>query len=170
MPALRVAAFAARGAAEDEKPDTIEKVYKSLQLSPGEVAGDGPFKPGDKLKVRFSLTNKTSEDLRPPPYNLGKRSVPVIGLQQAWIERLGENKTIAAIPKTAGREGAKYAAGGTIIVTPDTIKGRDKVDLRVSDTDTTGYPPGKYKVTLQYKALNFSTVLQTKTVEFELGK
>ena len=156
-------------AAADDKTTKIETIYAALELK-AEIDGKGPFKVGDTIRFNFELKNNTSEDLYPPTKAKNPRPNALpgeIGGEQAWIERLGRDATIAVQPARTGRQGRMYAEGGWTVQLQTVVKGDDSLPLHDRKIDTTGYPPGKYRVTMEFKGLNFK-VLQYKAVEFEL--
>lgn len=154
--------------------DTLETVYKSVAITPGQLKEKGPFKPGDKVTITFGLKNKTKKDLNPPVVlkSVGGKMVETreIGVVQYWIERLGNDPSVPVIKKTnpnTATRGRQYAASGWTLSSPQMLKAGDTFEFPSSVVDTTDYPKGKYRFTAELKDLK-DKVLQSNTVEFEL--
>jgi hypothetical protein len=154
--------------------DTLETVYKSVTLTPGQLKEKGPFNPGDKITITFGLKNKTKKDLTPPvsQKSVGGKVVESreMGVIQYWIERLGNDPSIPIIkknnPNTSTR-GRQYAASGWTVQSPKVLKAGETFDFAPRVEDTTGYPKGKYRFTAELKDLK-DKVLQSNAVDFEL--
>lgn len=154
--------------------DSLETVYKSVALTPGQIKEKGPFNSGDKITITFGLKNKTKKDLTPPVRlkSIGGKMVESreLGITQYWIERLGNDPTIAVIkknnPNTATR-GRQYAASGWTVESPKMLKAGDTFEFAPRVVDTTDYPKGKYRFTAELKDLK-DKVIQSGTLEFEL--
>lgn len=165
----------AGSARADEKPDTLETVYKSVMIPPGQIKEKGPFNVGDKITITFGLKNKTKKDLNPPvtvKSGAGGKMVESreLGVVQYWVERLGNDASIPVIkknnPNNATR-GKQYAASGWTVESPKTIKAGETFEFTPRVVNTTDYPKGKYRFTAELKDLK-DNVIQSNTVEFEL--
>lgn len=154
---------------EEPKPATLEQIQKALDWSKGEIQGKGPFKAGDKVEIKFELRNTTSDDyIRPVPSNSEKQ---IIGVNQAWIERIGNDSKIPPydVAKGPAKRGTKYGAGGAIIPWPEKIKGKEKVMQRNVAIDTKDFPPGKYRITMDYADAKNDKSIKSTTIEFEIA-
>ncbi len=126
----------------------------------------GPFSVGDTVTVAYKLTNTSDDDLRIPVDKSFSRPFNLVGTRQHWVERQGDESTIPAIPLRTGRQGSRYAAGGSIIPTKATIVASESLSFqqRVSTKD---YPAGKYTYYIEYKKVR-GGILQTEKIDFEL--
>ncbi|MCX7421314.1 MAG: hypothetical protein NT013_17470 [Planctomycetia bacterium] len=140
-------------------------IYKSLKITKPQIVG-GPYSPGDLVTVAYELTNSSDAALEVPVDESLPRPFNHVGTRQHWVERQGDDQTIPGIPPQTGRQGSKYAAGGTMILTKATIAARESLPLQ-QRLSTKGFPAGKYTFYIEYKKFGEGS-LQTEKVEFEL--
>lgn len=143
-------------------PNTdIKKIISRSMKLTGLKAGGGPYKSGDIVHFQYALKNTSGPELQLS----GNQQFP-IGTRQHWIERLGEDPKIQAIPVQITRKGNLYAAGGYLITATKSIPPAGALFF-TSSINTRGYPAGRYKYYVEYKDSK-GTSLQMESVEFEL--
>lgn len=119
---------------------------------------------GATVQVAFDVTNASNQPLA-APIVLGATG---LGTVQAWIERLGDDATIDAIPATTARQGRKYAAGGIATKSPPMIAADYRLPVTRSIA-TKSFPPGKYRYFIEYKPADATLgKKQTQSIDFEL--
>jgi hypothetical protein len=143
----------------------VESIYKALKISNVQIVG-GPFSVDDIVTVAYKLTNTSDDDLRVPVDKSYSRPFNLVGSRQHWVERQGDESTIPGISPRIGRQGSKYAAGGSIIPTKATIAAGESLSFQ-QRVSTKGYPAGKYTYYIEYKKVG-GGILQTEKIDFEL--
>lgn len=148
----------------------IETIYSALRL--GDLQTDRPiYTSGDEVVLTYALINKSDNTLVVPLNTDFSQPYYLIGSEQYWIERLGPNSTIPGIPAVTGRYGIRYAAGGAII--PVDWRLGKRVILPAegvpmgNNHSTKGYPPGQYRLYVEYKRLS-GEIVDTASVMFEI--
>lgn len=143
----------------------MQVIYKALKITKPQIVG-GPFSPGDIVTVAYELTNTSNAELQVPIDESLPRPFNHVGTRQHWVERQGNDQTIPGLSPQIGRQGSKYAQGGTIIPTKATIAARESLPFQ-QRLSTKGYPAGKYTYYIEYKNVR-GDILQTEKVDFEL--
>jgi hypothetical protein len=160
----------------------LNQIYKALRITDARVIGED-FKPGAEILISFKLTN-TSDNYLIIPRN-GKEPGLVsngswkhntetfdrrysVGIRQHWIERLGADSTITAIPRRTAKEGSRYAATGWTIKSHPSLAPGKGMEFK-QHLSTVGFLPGEYRFYIEYKDLQ-GAVLQTVTVDFTLNE
>lgn len=161
----KIEAMEAKSPSKEVANPEMDLIYQSMKITNAKVVG-GPFSPGDQVKVVYDLTNTSEVALQVPLNKSFSRPFNLVGAMQHWIERQGDQDTIPAIPERIGRKGSRYAAGGSIIPTKNTISAGEVLPFEQRLT-TTGYPVGKYIYFIEYKKLG-EGIIQSEKVEFEL--
>lgn len=145
--------------------DPLDRVYRAMRIADASI-NRALVKAGEKVTVRYTIRNQSKEPLA-VPQSKGERGL-VIGTRQHWVERVGEDDTIEAMPKRAGRDGRRYAAGGELIPSKGRFVPGDGVPGAVT-VDTKGFAPGKYRCIVQYKrGSERDEVIQEWSIEFEV--
>lgn len=168
-PAAGVPSLVVNGITVEHEPipedPQMAVIYKSMKITEPRIVG-GPFSPGDVVMIAYELTNTSDAELQIPVDDSFTRPFNLVGTRQHWVERQGDDHSIPGQSPQIGRQGSKYAAGGTIIPTKATIAARESLPFQQS-LSTKGYPAGKYTYYIEYKKVREGT-LQSETVEFEL--
>lgn len=154
---------------EDARPPSPEMraVYDAIKIQ-SITLKPGRFKPGQTVTVGYRLVNTSPQSLAIPVNTNYNRNFNLIGVYQYWIERLGPDATIAAIPPEIARDGRRYAAGGAIIPTKPILQPGEGLDFG-AQLSTEGYPPGTYRYYIEYKQEGvLDAVIQSEHVDFEL--
>lgn len=153
-----------------EVADRMAPIYKALKLTPCELTAKGPFTPGDVIIVKCGIKNVSNNTLN-IPLTAGVRSAPayVLGGHQFWLERIGDDRDIPAVKPNTFRNGTRYAAGGAEIRSKAIAKS-EVINFTIGGkVDTKDFPPGKYRISVEFRAKgNEQVVLQTESVDFEL--
>jgi hypothetical protein len=149
--------------AQEEPVDPLELVYNSLQLTPIELVGKGPFRPGDVIVVKVGIKNIADRSVFVPVNMNYSRPMHLAGAHQFWLEPVAEDAG-------KGDKKPRVPRGGAIIETPPFV---EKDQVKAFDIgakfSTEGLAPGKYRFIVEYKSLDKkSRVLQNESVEFEL--
>lgn len=102
------------GMAQSES--TMDEIYNALKLE--NLQTENPsYVAGEQVDATYELVNRSDSTLVIALNFDFSRPFHLVGIRQHWIERLGPDNNIAAIPDNIGRDGARYAAGGSIIAT-----------------------------------------------------
>ena len=119
----------------------MDRVYRAMRIADASI-NRALVSGGEKVTVRYTIRNQSKEPVT-VPQSKGERGL-LIGTRQHWVERVGEDETIEAMPKRAGRDGRRYAAGGELIrskarfVPGDGVPGAVTVDTKGSRRGGTG--------------------------------
>lgn len=155
------AAPAKPAAAVVDADDPLADVYKNLKLQ--NLARDPGKGQAKKVVFTYEFVNASATELRVPARPDGRRWC---GVLQCWVERLGDDPKIARLP-IGSFFGTRYARGGTTIACGPSIPGRTSQTYDHT-LDTTGFPPGNYRFSVEFKTVDSETVLQTNSVDFEV--
>lgn len=164
VPSLVVNGITVEHEAIPENPQ-MAVVYKSLKLTQPRIVG-GPYSPGDVVIIAYELKNTSDAELQIPVDESYPQPLNLVGTRQHWIERQGNDQTIAGLSPLIKHEGSKYAAGGTTIPTKTAIAAGESLSFQ-QRLATKGYPAGKYTFYVEYKKIREGT-LQTEKFDFEL--
>ena len=154
------------------KGATLETVYSSLSVV-NLRTDKSTYTSGEEVVISYELLNESTDELvvpsndeDPPRY--------FVGVRQHWIERLGSDSTIAPyIDTSRAKVGARYAAGGAVISSGQTLVASQSlrfcsaVDCCMG-VDTSDFPVGQYRYYVEYKRLDDLSVVQTATVDFTI--
>lgn len=145
----------------------LNHVYAAMRISDVSIMRER-FMIGENVSVEYCLTNTSGRDLDIPVNTEFSERFFLVGVQQYWVERLGNDPVIASMPLRISRDGRRYAAGGSIITSKRLITAGDQLYL-YSQLDTKEYPPGNYRYYIEYKKLNnVHAVIQCEHVDFQL--
>ena len=100
---------------------------------------------GDTLTFAYEIVNSSGQIIQVP------QGEKFAGDRMHWIERLGEDATIPAIPKIIFREGRRYAAAGYGIDELGSTIAVGAFASFVREHDTKDYPPGKYRFYVEFR-------------------
>ncbi|MCI0394460.1 MAG: hypothetical protein L0332_21075 [Chloroflexi bacterium] len=121
---------------------------------------------GEKVVFTYSLVNQTRDTLIVPLNNDFSQPFFLIGIRQQWIERLEADTDIPALAGAA-RDGDRFAIGGSIIPVDEEVAPGQAISF-TEGLNSTGFAPGRYRITVEYKALDSDEVLDEASVEFEV--
>lgn len=153
---------------EDPNLALYEALYQAMRLEAGSLT-----RSSSEAYLSARVVNRSAATVQVPLDP--SRALYAVGASQAWIERLGPDSTIPTIPAAYCRDGARYAAGGGILVAPSPELAPGQGVDAAAQLDITGYPSGTYRLYLEYKPLDRlgscgapdpSGVLQTITADF----
>lgn len=159
-------------AAEPARGSTMEEVYQAVRIEG--LTTRPTYVAGELVVADYSLVNRSGTTLTIPLTVDPAMTGYMLGIVQHWIERLGGDKRIPSIPPQIFFDGARYAAGGWILVDgqlPQHVWAANVAIPVGSQLDTTGYPTGDYRFYVEYKRLyaNGGTVVQTASVGFHVN-
>ena len=146
--------------------DRLASVYSGMKLRNLRLRKQD-YRCGDMVEVEYELVNESGKALDIPITKIYSRPMYLVGSRQHWVERLGPDPQIDSMPTRIARRGRKYAAGGTIIHSPATIRESQHLKF-VKHLDTQGYPPGKYCFYVEYKKVQHMPVIMSEDIKFEL--
>lgn len=151
-----------------ESPETpIKTIYDSLAL--GDIKLDNAIVSSTgKLDVQQVLMNTSRSTLIIPIDKTHSRPMHLAGTIQYWIERLGADATIPSFSERIARDDRKYAYGGSVIISPDTIEVGGSIELPKT-IDATKLVPGRYELTVQYKEIDSNKIISSKTIQFTVS-
>jgi len=113
----------------------------------------GPFRPGDKIVMKYQLFNPTDMDIDVPL--TGK--LRSLGIYQWQVEYLDRDGVIPGISPKAEKRGKLYELAGSHVGYKNTFKAR-AVESFQQVIDTAGFLPGRYKYYLNWKTPRGGTV------------
>jgi hypothetical protein len=162
----------------DMGEDPMHAIYGALRIE--NLATDQPaYIPGQMPAGANILVNRSATTLCIPT-NRFFPEFHTVGTMQAWIERLGDDKTIPGMPPLFARdEAGRYAVGGSIVVTnPHFPDHQWPPDAELPWRwelffDTSQFPLGLYRVYMQYQR-GFTEghgeqVIQVASADFEMN-
>jgi len=156
------------GMAQSES--TMDEIYNALKLE--NLQTENPsYVAGEQVDGTYELVNRSDSTLLIPLNFDFSQPFHLVGVRQHWIERLGPDNNIAAIPDNIARDGARYAAGGSIIATDSLWANLESHTFPWSlGYDTSNFPAGSYRFYVEYKKLpsDGGDVIQTTNVGFEI--
>jgi WD40 repeat protein len=151
----------ARAARTRQDPAQPLRAFRLRDLQ----ASAGAARAGDELAFHYEIANVTS-GVALAPESLTRPGTHTLGSVQHWIERLGADPEIAVRPQSNARRGPQYADGGTSVDCDEAIS-RDAAQRFRHALDTTGFPEGRYRFTVDHEGAS-NEILDSQFVEFEL--
>ncbi|QDT59983.1 hypothetical protein SV7mr_24970 [Stieleria bergensis] len=110
-----------------------------IKLPKGEIVA------GDTVLITVCATNASDDPLATPLQEYSNFERNALGGLQCWIERLGPETEIAAIPAQIVRTGNRYAAGGFPSVNFASKLEPGKSAVTQKKVKTEGFPAGQYR-------------------------
>ncbi|MBI4614365.1 MAG: hypothetical protein HY720_12200 [Planctomycetes bacterium] len=156
------------GGGEADRPaDDVEEFYDAVGLGGVRAVGGTDRRVGEKIEVSYRVENRTNIEFRARLFDRD-RSTYHAGTLQHWIERLGDDSAIPAVPARVARDGRRYGVSGRIFATLATIGAAARFEQRVS-VDTTDYPAGRYRLDIEFREADSARVVRRESIEFDLG-
>jgi hypothetical protein len=155
----------ASAAAKPEGDKGIGAVYRWLRIADIRVLGEAHVV-GDHITIQYLLKNTSDSTLSVPRREWGAATVPAVGIFQHWLERLGEDREIAAIPARTAKRNGKYAAGGTVVDAPSIIGPGESLSFE-QRIYTKDYPASRYAYIIEFRTLE-NELLHSEQAEFVL--
>jgi hypothetical protein len=166
---LALLALSGLAFATPARASTMEEIYAALKLE--DLRAAPSYTAGEIVEPTFSLVNRSTETLVVPLNTDFSQPFHLVGVLQAWIERLGPVKTIPSIPPQTYFDGSRYAAGGTVVPVEDLPGFAWPAGLARSyvwGLNTAGYPDGTYRFFMVYQRLD-NSVVESASVDFTVG-
>ena len=139
---------------------SLEEIYGALRpQNLRTTTGGTTFAQGDSPVFLLDLVNTSDQPLVIPLTNFFGSTFHLVGVKQAWLERLGADPTIPSIPSIISRKGTWYASGGEILALEglpgNTIPPGGRVTRQAGlFYSTAGFPSGRYRFHVEYKPLS----------------
>jgi hypothetical protein len=141
---------------------SMEDIYASVKIENMRL-DKSVYYSGELVQFDYDFVNRSSNILVIPVNYDYSQPHCLIGIDQKWIERLGDDKTIPPL-EGMGRKGSWYAAGGSIINVGscEMLPDGSVASWIGRHVNTTDFPLGDYRLYAEYKKL-FGDVIQTAT-------
>jgi hypothetical protein len=148
--------------------DHLRQVHSALWVTGAHIQwvpnGFGGLTP----TLVYDITNVTNASILVPVTVRAGIAGNWAGVRQHWIERLGRDPTISAIPRTTARRGRQYAYGGSTIQWPGQaiapsgfLRFREPISIG-------GFPSGRYALTIEYETSHEQRLVRFQTVYFNV--
>lgn len=132
-----------------------------VQWLPNQVGGTSPW-------LTYNVANQYDLSVLVPVTTVGGTAANWAGSRQVWIERLGQDPTIPALPRNLARNGRRYAYGGSVILWPGQIIGPRGFVSFSEPLNIGGFPSGQYAVYIDYQTTHELDLIQQSVVYFEV--
>ena len=156
---------------------SLEEIYGALRPEGlRTTTGRTAFVQGDSPEFLLDLVNTSDKPLVIPLTSFFGTAFHLVGIKQAWLERLGVDPTIASIPSIIARKGTWYASGGEILALEglpgNTIPPGGRVTRQAGlFYSTASFPSGRYRFHVEYKPLfaGLFDVIATVSLDLTIG-
>lgn len=166
--AFGLAVSAASELLAQSKDDYLRDVHSVLRVSdaqvqwlPNQVGGTSPW-------LTFNVSNQYDLSVLVPVTTIGGTAANWSGTRQVWIERLGPDPTIPALPRNLARNGRRYAYGGSVILWPGQIIGPRGFVSFSEPLNIGGFPSGQYAVYIEYLTTHELQLIQQQVVYLDV--
>ena len=155
--------------ARAHSPDALLlPVYSAMRITGAHIAWI-PNPQGTRSPyVVYDLTNTTNNSIPVPLTKVGSSPAHWSGTRQLWIERLGPDANIPAMPKQIVRRGRQYANGGSVIWWPTSLIGPRHFHRFADPIWIGGFPSGRYAATIEYLTTHGGKVIQSQVLYFDV--
>jgi hypothetical protein len=152
----------------DHQDDLLREVHGVLRVTGANVQWVANQAGGLTPQVVYDVTNQTDRTVLIPVTVIGGTAANWAGSRQHWIERIGPDPNIPAIPRNVARRGRQYAFGGSAIPWPgQAIVPRGFV--RYAELiQTGGFPSGRYALTIEYLTTHDLRLIQSQVVYIDV--
>ncbi len=147
---------------EDAALDLVAQSQRVESLK----AADSATMP-NQIDISFSIVNRSGIEVPVPLTERGNSGPKHFGyMLRYWVERLGDDPKIPAL-STAPRQGKLHGLGALVVIAPATIK-KDGVFFQNIGRPVKGYPPGKYRLTVEVHNIKNDKLHQSASTDFEV--
>jgi hypothetical protein len=158
-------AVAARAGSQDK---FLRDVHSVLRITGPHIEWVPDGRGGSTPTLVYDVTNVTNRTVLIPVTVVSTRPANWAGSRQHWIERLGPDPTISAMPSGTARRGRQYAYGGEAIPWPAQVIAPGHFFRFRQPIGIGGFPSGQYAVTVEYATTHELKLIQTQVVTFNV--
>lgn len=148
----------------DDQDKMLVQVHTALRITGPNIQWVRNQTGGASAVLVYDITNCGAACIPVPVTVIGNQPGRYAGSRQLWIERVGRDASIPALPKGTARRGRQYAFGGSVVVwnTPDIVP--TQFQRYTEALGLGGFPSGQYVITIEYQSTHHGKVLQSESM------
>ncbi len=166
--ALAVTSLSPTNVFAHSQDEVLRDVHAALRITGANVQWIRNRAGGFTPTLVYDVTNIRGWSVPVPVTVIGGTAANWAGSREHWIERLGSDPTIPAMPRGFARRGRQYAYGGSAIAWPAQFIA-PRGSIRFSEPmGIGGFPSGRYALHVEYRTTHKRQLIQTQVVYFDI--